>query len=51
MKKELAKINGDWRWIVIGDSGTGIDVWPRDLYWWERIIYWKWPDKSIKLNP
>lgn len=41
----ISHIDGDWK--MTWDGGTN-EVWVRDLYWWERILFWKFRDKSFK---
>ena len=46
-KKQISHVNQDWYWTQ-PSKGVGIEV--TNLKWWERIFYWKWHDRSIKLN-
>ncbi|KKR00159.1 MAG: hypothetical protein UT24_C0016G0048 [Candidatus Woesebacteria bacterium GW2011_GWB1_39_12] len=44
-KKQISHINNDWFWASsVGQDS--IEITP--LKWWERILYWKFPDKSYK---
>lgn len=48
MKKgflHMSHINNDWYWTW-SDDGESISM--RKLKWFERIIYWKFPDKLVK---
>lgn len=47
-EKSLTHINQDWYWTYPSDNRQEIVL--ADLKWWERILYWKFPDKSSKRN-
>ena len=43
----ISHIDDDWCWTYEADDGT---IAVRKLKWWERILYWKFPDKSSKVK-
>lgn len=45
-EKQLTRVNNDWFWTYPSDNRR--EIVQADLKWWERILYWKFPDKSYK---